>query len=139
MASFIMKIKNEMLKGIVKYIILTMFVNCICSHYSYGQYKIIRLESENLFIRYYYKTDSSDEIKNDTTYFLCLRRKKDTVCIEKFVDSIKIWSNLYTTKRAKKSLPIRQKKRKKIETVYEPFYIARLVSKSRVSAKYSPK
>ena len=116
-----------------------MFASCICSHYSYGQYKIVKLESENLFIRYYYKTDSSDEIKNDTTYFLCLRRKKDTVCIEKFVESIKIWSNLYTIKRAKKSLTIKQKNRKKIETVYKPFYIARLVAKSQVPAKHSPK
>ncbi len=121
--------------NIFLFFILLFFCNIMAK----GQYKIVKLESENLFIRYYYKTDSSDEIKNDTTYFLCLRRKKDTVCIEKFVDSIKIWSNLYTIKRAKKSMPIRQKNRKKIETVYEPFYIARLVSKSQVPAKHSPK
>jgi hypothetical protein len=55
------------------------------------------------------------------------KKKKDTVCIEKFIDSIKVWSNLYTLVKCKKKLPIRQKRGKKIEVIYEPFYVARLV------------
>ena len=97
--------------------------------YSYckAQYKIIKLESDNMYIRYYYKTDSSDAFKNDTTYFLCLRNEKDTVRIEKFINSIKIWTHLYTIERAKKNLRIRQRNGRKIKVVYEPYYISTLV------------
>jgi hypothetical protein len=109
-----------------KYSIMILFA-CTSFFYSKAQYKIVKLESDNMYIRYYYKTDSSDAFKNDSTYFLCLRNKKDTVRIEKFVNSIQAWTHLYTIERAKKNLRIRQKNGRKIKVVYEPFYIAKLV------------
>jgi hypothetical protein len=91
-----------------------------------AQYKIVKLESENLYINYYYKSDSSDRLKNDSTLFLCLRSKEDTVRIEKFVNSAKIWSRLYIIKLAKNKLRIRQRNGVNTNIVYKPFYIAKL-------------
>jgi hypothetical protein len=56
--------------------LLYLLLLCFCFRTGNAQYKIVKLESENIFIRYFYKTDTSDEIKNDTTYFLCIRKKK---------------------------------------------------------------
>ncbi len=104
-----------------------LFIVIIISNCAYAQYKIVSLESDDIFIRYYYKTDTSSEIKNDSTIFLCLRKNRDTICIQKFVDTIKIWSNLYVIKKGTKKLPIKQRKGKRITLIYEPFYIAKLI------------
>jgi len=93
------------------------------------QYKILKLESDNIFIRYYYKTDSSDEIKNDSTSFLCIRQSNNSIVrIEKFINSNKVWSNLYVIRRVKKKLINSQKTRGNIKTLYEPYYITKLIS-----------
>lgn len=93
-----------MMKTYIFLIILLFIVSA-----SFGQYKIVKISSEDIYINYFYKQKQIKRNKNDTIYFLCKTISPSIFLLEKYISNKKIYTKKYKTVIAKDSLIVNEK------------------------------
>ncbi len=108
---------------------IILLIHTLASHDSQAQYKIVKIPSEDIYIRYFDFKNISEEYKNDSTYFVCIKGNKDTVQILKLINNSISYAYLYKLKLAASPMNIStrttgasQIKQKKAE-----YYIAEMI------------
>jgi hypothetical protein len=74
-----------------------------------SQYKIIYVESENIYVRYFLKKEQSMYAKNDSVYYVAFRKSDSTFTLNKYINGINVYVSKYKIETAKKDLVVYEK------------------------------
>lgn len=101
---------------------------CLLFQKATAQFKPVKIESEDIYVNFYYKLKQTKYIKNDTTYYLCKTINPTTFFLEKYINKIKVGKNKYEAIIAHDSLNVSEFRREdngdsKIYKLKEPYYI----------------
>lgn len=110
-------------KMIVLFMCFCFFVN------SYGQYKIVKLDFENTYIRYFDFKNVTEEKQNDSTYYLLIKGRQDTVSIIKIINGCMIWANLCRLEKSNQLLNNIVRTSGKMKHEKKEFFVALTIKK----------
>ncbi len=119
------KIVNILImKKIISISIFLLFI----SFEGFSQFKAVKIESEDIFINFFFKKKQTKYIKNDSTYYLCKTINPSMFLLIKYVCHKKVDAFKYRAVKAKDSLDVRERRRDstgeaKIYYLKEPYYI----------------
>lgn len=87
-------------------ILILLFI--FCTGTVHAQYKIVKLDvdSAKIYLRFFYKVRSSDEIVNDSVTVVCRRIDSDHFFLDKYLHHKKTWTKKYELEVAKDSMRI---------------------------------
>jgi hypothetical protein len=89
----------------MKNIILTITF-LFCTTFLFGQSRTVKMiiDSNKIYLNYFYKHYKSDCTLNDTVYFICRKINIDSFYLDKFVNKKKVWTKKFRTELAKDKL-----------------------------------
>ncbi|MEO6453435.1 MAG: hypothetical protein ABIN97_05150 [Ginsengibacter sp.] len=89
-----------------KLFLITIVLSSIIN--SFGQSKTVKilLDSNKIYLRFFYKHYKSDYTLNDSVAYLCRKINRDSFYLDKFVYKKKEWTKIYKIEPAKDSLRI---------------------------------